>query len=338
MRLIRIILIFIFVVGGLYLLACIFIPAKYQIERVQTVNAPTDIVFEQVASLKSWEQWSPLNEKDPDLKSLFSPNSGKEGSYWLWKGDRGGEGRMTITEIIDLQKIAYHLSIEKPYKSETDGYLSIVPSGNQTIVTWTAEGTNPFYLRVLNLMMDSWIGPDFEKGLTTLKTIVEKEANIFKNEYFGYRIKEMRYGGNKIGYIKKTILLDEIDAFFIKSNTKIITEAKNCNFKIDGQPMALFYRWDYANGVATIAAAIPVMGDSTLGDDIGLMQIQPQKALLLNYYGGYKSSEKAYTALDNYLKNKSLIKKSPVIEEYIIGPKQQRDSAKWHTKIWYLLQ
>ena len=101
--------------------------------------------------------------------------------------------------------------------------------------------------------------------------------------------------------------------------------------------MSLYYRWDYVNGLATVGAAIPVKGDSILGHDVNLMQIEPQKALLLNYYGGYKSNAKAYQALDNYVKNKKLRITKPTIEEYIIGPKQQKDSTKWHTKIWYLL-
>ena len=338
MRIIQINFIFIFVIIGLYLVASLFIPSKYTVERSQTINAPPDIIFEQIGSFKNWEKWSPWKEKDPKMKSLFGPNSGKAGSYWLWKGNKAGEGRMTSTAIKDQEQVSYHLSYTKPIKSESDGYVKLEPNGNQTKVTWVAEGTNPFHLRVLNLLMDKKIGPDFERGLELLKSIAEKESEILQKEYFGYRIKEMRYGGNKIGYVKKAILIDELDEFFTKNYAKIKTEAKNCDFKIDGDPMALFYRWDYANGVATVAAAIPVMGDSTLGEDIGLMQLQPQKALLLNYYGGYKSMDKPYKALDNYLRNNGLSKKTPVIEEYITGPKQQRDSTKWFTKIWYLLQ
>ena len=129
-----------------------------------------------------------------------------------------------------------------------------------------------------------------------------------------------------------------MDEFFTKNYAKIEEEAKNCGFSIEGKPMGLYYRWDYTNAVATVAAAIPVMGDSTLGEDYSLIQLQPQKALLLNYYGGYKSSTNACKALDNYVRNKKLRQAKPVIEEYIIGPKQQRDSAKWYTKIWYLLE
>jgi effector-binding domain-containing protein len=335
-RLIKIIFLFLFVIAALYFGASVFIPAKYTIERTETLNAPVDIVFEQVSHFKNWEKWSPWKEKDPEMKALFGPNDGKTGSYWLWKSS-SGDGRMTSTNIIDQKEINYHLSYSKPYPSESDGSIKLEAQDNMTKVTWTMEGSNPFHLRVLNLLMDKKIGPDFEKGLQLLKVIAEKEASIFQNEYYGYRIKETRFGGSKIGFVRETVLFEEMDEFFTKNYAKIKEEATNCGFRIDGEPMALFYRWDYTNTVANIAAAIPIMGDSTLGNDCEMMQLQPQQALLLNYYGGYKSSANAYKALDNYVRNKKLRTQKPVIEEYIIGPKQQRDSSKWFTKIWYLL-
>lgn len=337
MRILRIIFIFIFVIIGIYLLASLFIPKKYKVEKTLTLNAPVDIVFEQIASFKNWEKWSPQKEKDPDVKSLFGLDNKKAGSYWLWKGKKAGEGRITLTEIDPQNQVSYHYSSQKPFITESDGYIKLEPDANQTKVTWAMEGTFPFYLRVMNLMMERRYGPDFDKGLSLLQKIAEGESKILQNEYFGYRIKETRFDGYKIAYVRKAILIDELDEFFTKNNAKVKTEVTNCEFKINGAPIALFYRWDFENGVATVAAALPVEGDSTLGNDVGLMQLQPQKALLLNYYGGYKSMKNAYTALDNYIRNKKLSMVKPTLEEYIIGPKQQTDSAKWQTRIWYLL-
>ncbi len=337
MRILRIILIFIVVIPGLYLAACLFIPSTYKVERSIEVNAPVDIVFEQIVPFKNWEKWSPEKAKDPKLKSLFSYNNGKVNSYWLWKGQKAGQGRIKATAIKNQKQIAYRHTIQKPFPLDLNGSITLEPQGLLTKIIWTTEGTNPFHLRVLNLLMDKKIGPDFEIGLALLKTIAEKEAEIFQKEYFGYRIKETRFIGSKIGYVKKTVLLDELDEFFSTNYLKLTSEAQNCNFKLNGPQMALYYRWDYTNGLATVAAAIPLKGDSTLGDDFSLMQFSSSKTLLLNYYGGYKSNANAYKALDNFARNKRLRIVKPAIEEYIIGPKEQRDSSKWLTKIYYLI-
>ena len=52
-RLIKIIFLFLFVIAALYFGASVFIPAKYTIERTETLNAPVDIVFEQVSHFKN---------------------------------------------------------------------------------------------------------------------------------------------------------------------------------------------------------------------------------------------------------------------------------------------
>lgn len=337
MRIIRIILIFILVIPGLYLVGCLFIPSTYKVQRSLYVNAPIDIVFEEIKTFKKWEKWSPQKEKDPKLKSLYSANGGRLNSYWIWKGQKAGQGKITIIGVKDPKQILYRHSIQKPYLLELNGSLSLEPRGTQTEIIWIAEGTNPFYLRVFNLVMDKNIGPDFEKGLALLKTIVEREAEIFIKDYFGYKIQETRFKGRKMAYVKKAIVLDELDAFFSTNYLKLTAEAQNCMFTPDGPKLALFYRWDFVNGLATVAASIPVQGDSVLGNDFGLMQFPSSKALLLNYYGGYKSSSNAYKALDNYAKNKRLRIVKPAIEEYIKGPLQDSDSSKWHTRIWYLI-
>lgn len=336
MRILRIVLIFIFVLAGLYLIACLFIPGDYKIERSETFNAPVDIVYEKVSSFRKWEKWNPWHDKDPELKTLFSSDDGSKGSYCKWKGTKG-EGRLVMTENIENASLKYHIFIEKPYPSESDGYLTLEPNGNETKVTWGFVGSNPFYLRVINLFIDKTFGPDFEKGLNLLKSLAENDAAILRNEYFGYRIKQSEIEPLKLGYIRKALLFEDVDEFFVKGYEKITTEAKNCNFKINGPRLALFYGRDEINSISNIALAVPIEGDSTLGHDLAIMDFKGHKALLLDYYGGYKSNAKAYKALDNFVRNKGYRTKKPVIEQYITGPSQQKDSLKWHTKIWYLL-
>lgn len=338
MRLIKIVFIFLFVVTGLYFGASLFIPESYQIERTALLNAPGDIVFEQVGSFKKWEKWNPWKEKDPKLKTLFGPDDGKPGSYWLWKSSTAGEGRMTSSKIEDQKQISYTVSFEKPYKTEAEGYLKLEPEGQNTRVTWVMTGRNPFHLRWMNLLLDKWLSPLLESGLEQLKITAEQEAKVLQETYFGYRIKPVRFEGAKIAYIRKSIPFGETDEFFKESFIKIKEETVNCKFRTDGNKMALYYFRDEVNEVASIAAALPVMGDSTLGPDFGIMHIKPKKSLVVHYYGGYKSNQNAYKALDNYLKNNRMNLKRPIVEEYVSGPEQVRDSSKWYTRIWYFLE
>jgi hypothetical protein len=50
--------------------------------------------------------------------------------------------------------------------------------GNQTAVTWSVEGQNNFIAKAVCLFinMDQMVGGQFEKGLATMKSVVEVAA------------------------------------------------------------------------------------------------------------------------------------------------------------------
>ena len=49
------------------------------------------------------------------------------------------------------------------------------PEGNQTVVTWTMTGKNNFIGKAFSLVVncDKMVGGQFEKGLATMKSVVE---------------------------------------------------------------------------------------------------------------------------------------------------------------------
>lgn len=338
MRLIKIAFIFFFFITGIYLLACIFIPEKYKIERSVVIDAPPDFVYRHIENFKHWKDWEPWSGKDSNLRSLYSPDDALIEPYWVWQSKIFGDGKFISTGSVPLKEFRFTFNFSKPYEAETKGSISIVPEENRSRVKWYIEGGNPFYLRPFNLIMDSKIGPFFEAGLEQLARVSEKDAEIFKREYFSYRILADTFKGGKFITDRKSILFEEVDEYFKNSLKEMKIEARNCEFKIIGSPICLFHFSDYINNVENREIAIPVEGDSIIGPDYTTRVLKPKKALVLNYFGGYKSSQKAYKALDNYIRNNGLRLKKPVIEEYIVGPGQERDSGLWHTKIYYPLE
>jgi effector-binding domain-containing protein len=88
-----------------------------------------------------------------------------------------------------------------------------------------------------------------------------------------------------------------------------------------------------------VAAAIPVAEDSKFENAlIHVMELPASKALSLDYYGDYKKSQDAYLSLDKYIAEKGLKKKLPMIEQYLNDPEVEKDTAKWHTRIIYLVE
>ena len=67
------------------------------------------------------------------------------------------------------------LLFEKPFKARNDTYFTLEPQGSGSRVTWTMSGKITVVTKVMGIFksMDTFLGPDFEKGLSHLKATVE---------------------------------------------------------------------------------------------------------------------------------------------------------------------
>ena len=149
----------------------------YVVERTKKIAAPPTEVWGRVVDLKGWDDWSPWAEMDPNMTKTYTGDPGTVGSSYHWTGNRKvGEGQMTIKEVEAQQRVAIDLKFIKPFKSESVTEMMVGADGDGTEVTWRMTGEKTFMVKVMSLFgknMDKMVGPDFEKGLTKLKSISE---------------------------------------------------------------------------------------------------------------------------------------------------------------------
>jgi hypothetical protein len=168
---------------GLILLALVaFIqsrPATFHVERSTQVSASPATVFAHVNDLHRWETWSPWQKLDPAMKETFDGPDAGVGAGYHWAGNKDiGEGRMTITESTPGEKVGIRLEFIRPFASTNATSFSFVPAEGGTRVTWVMDGPNNFMSKAMGLVktMDAMIGPDFERGLASLKSVAEADA------------------------------------------------------------------------------------------------------------------------------------------------------------------
>lgn len=160
------------------LVLALIAPKTYDVSRTIVVNAPITVVFEYVKYLKKQEEWSPWAKKDPDMNRKFTGVDGEVGAVSYWNGNKEvGEGEQEITKIVEGERAEGELRFMKPFKSTSNCYLVTAPiENNKTEVTWGFSGNNKFPMSLFSIFisMDKMVGKDFEEGLATLKTLVEK--------------------------------------------------------------------------------------------------------------------------------------------------------------------
>lgn len=166
-----IVLLFIVVIAGQ--------PDEFKLTRSTSIAAPPEKVFPHVNDFHKWEAWSPWAKLDPACKNTFEGAAAGTGAIFNWSGNKKvGEGRMTIKESLASNVIRINLEFFKPFKATNTAEFIFRPEGNQTVVTWSMVGKNNFMGRIFSLIVncDAMVGRDFEKGLASLKALVETAA------------------------------------------------------------------------------------------------------------------------------------------------------------------
>ncbi|HEV8723434.1 MAG TPA: SRPBCC family protein [Candidatus Binatia bacterium] len=151
-------------------------PSEFRVARSATMSAPAPAVFAQVNDFHKWEAWNPWGKVDPAMKQTYEGAPAGIGAIYAWTGNKEvGEGRMTLTESRPSDLIRIKLEFFKPFAGTNIAEFTFKPEGNQTAVTWSMTGKNNFMAKVIHLFMnmDKMIGGQFEKGLASMKSIVE---------------------------------------------------------------------------------------------------------------------------------------------------------------------
>ena len=158
---------------GLFVVITFFLPKDYYVERSIEIEAPALLVYAQVVDLEAWQTWNPWNDLDPDMAlSYGDPTVGKGASY-SWVSEVTGDGTMEIIEAISPLQVRYKMTFEG-YEDEPGFSSMLLDAANPvgpTRVTWTFEGEvgDRFFAPWLGIMMDTLLGPSYEKGLASLK-------------------------------------------------------------------------------------------------------------------------------------------------------------------------
>lgn len=148
----------------------------YTVTRTVTVNAPRERVRALVNDFHAWPTWSPWEGMDPAMRRTYTGPDAGVGATYAWEGNRkAGKGSMTITAD-GPDQVDIDLHFDKPFPADNRIELVLTPRGaTATDVEWRMHGEISGAMRVFSLVksMDSLVGPDFEKGLATLKRVAE---------------------------------------------------------------------------------------------------------------------------------------------------------------------
>ncbi len=316
-----IILVVLIVIVGLIL------PSKAHVERSLTINAPQEVLFEQVNNLHNWEEWSPWHRLDPAMKLEYSgPLSGTGASYsWNSTNKNVGDGKLTILYSHPYDSISVEMDFMK--QGISNGYYLFQKTDSGTHVTWGFDadmGKNPF-LKYFGLMMNKYVGGDYEKGLKNLDSLVHTLSP------YNVEIRELK-DFNYVS-IRQNCSWDDVSQVMTNAYGKLMKYIRSSGAEMTNAPYAIYHNID--NGEIDLEMGIPVNKIIASKGNINSGTFNSSKAASVDYYGFYDNLGKAHNAIQDWVMKMGMESNGSPMEFYVTDPSSEPDTSKWLTRIYY---
>ena len=168
------------VIGGLLAVLVVvglLLPNTAHVERKISIQANPEKIFPYLNGYKTFNLWSPWAGIDPNTFYIYEGPTTGIGAKMSWSSKHPdvGKGSQIITKTETNKRVEINLDFMEQGQATT--YYELKPQGQQTEVVWgfdTHFGWDLF-ARYFGLMIEQFIGPQYEKGLSKLKTLVEKK-------------------------------------------------------------------------------------------------------------------------------------------------------------------
>lgn len=337
MKVLKFLGILILLIVVLALVASLLLPKNMQVEREVTIDAPIDVVWEQVNSWEMISKWSPFMEKDTNMERGVRGEDGTVGAVLFWKSENEevGEGEQEFTEIdAEGYVIKSDLRFIKPFESKAKTWITLEANEEgQTIAKWGFDTKTPIGMNLMMSLADmkGSIAKDFDKGLASLK----EQAEIAKNDVkpaFDIR-EEQRSAKTYLGK-KEKISWDSMESYFTKAMEDLVPLGQEGVISFSSPFASMYWVWDEANKMAELSAVGELAG-SEVPDGYETYTLDSGAYLVIDYYGSYDGIGEAHEAMDAYMHDNDYDMAGPVLEEYVTNPNSEPDTSKWLTRVVY---
>ena len=335
MRALKIFLIVVLALAGLFLVVAFFLPQKRTMQSEIQIEAPAEVVFDLVNSFQNWPAWSPFHANDTSMVVTYQGPVSGTGAQNTWTG-KMGTGSQLITQSADNDSIIIDLMFMEDGTPWKETWM-FDAQGSSTNVTWKVETNELSYPlgRYFGIMLPSLMNSVFTQGLENLKEVSE---GIKKDEDAGLmsEIKRVNIEEQPVISITDTIMVASIGQRMGSIYGELSMYAEMAGAEIIGKPYAIFHE-NLSEDVVVLEAGYPVNKHVNNNGKILSSTLPGGKALTLSQFGPYESTH-GHDAVAAYVSENNLNIKGSPREVYVNDPSTEPDTNKWETRLVYLLQ
>ena len=343
MKLIKylIFLVLLFIIGG-----AIFFgtkDAKFDVSETIVINAPAEMIYNQVKDFKNWKNWAPWLQIDPNIQISQSEKTEGVGATYSWKSKHEALGNVSVEtkKVIPLKEINQEISVETSLgDSKSDVYWRFEETEKQgeTKVTWGIKGDPPFLEKILMSFrahdIGTGVGILFPEGLSNLDSLVIKEINKFVINVDGIT----NYDGGFYMYLTSASKMTEINSKLGQMLRQVSDFVDENKLQMTGMPFTIYNEIDEMNATAIYSTCIPIANKviTPNGSTALCGYMPPLTALKTTLKGKYDYLGKDYEEANKYLtaNNLQVNPTGKMFEVYRNDPSMIANPADWLTEIY----
>lgn len=340
MKILKILGVLILILVLLFAGMLVFGPSSGHLERSISIDASAKDVYEEVSNLKSFNQWSPWFQVDPNAEYEWDgPITGVGAKVtWYSEDEDLGNGYMIITEVRQNEFVGMDMKFdqnmngdftdegdEKPYAS-----FILKENGESTLVTWTFDISDVSgFGKMMIIGLETILGPFYEEGLVSLKERVESKPE-FQVKISLEEVESYPYLGQEV---TTTTVPEDIGKAMADSYGQIMEALINNSIQIQGYPLAVITSYDENN--MTMILGIPVEEGTVIDNsDLNVRQSHDGMAIRGIHFGDYSLTENTHLEIGDYAEYYGYELGDPW-EVYVTDPAVELDTSKWITEVYY---
>jgi effector-binding domain-containing protein/uncharacterized protein YndB with AHSA1/START domain len=299
------------------------LPRECHVERQITIDAPRATVFALVDGFKQFNKWSPWAAQDPNATYAYEGPEYGVGAKQSWSGDPKtvGSGSQEVTEVRPQELVTYRL--EFTGQGPAVVRMALTPANDGTQVTWSLDtdmGAGPIG-RYFGLMMDRWVGKDYERGLANLKALAE---GLPKADFASLSVSTVTTTPVLVAYIPSESSKDQgaMAAAIGAAYGKVGAFMKANGLQQAGATITINTRWDDSG--YGFEAAIPVdkapAKDVPADSPVQVKNLYAGKALKVVMTGPYSGMPSTYDQLQAFMAARGYEAAGAPWDEYVSDP------------------
>jgi effector-binding domain-containing protein len=333
MKIIKYVLLLIFLFS---IAATVFIATqegKYDIKREKVINVPQPLLYDFINDYRNWENVGILTNNDTTAAFAYSGTTSGKGAVSTWKF-KDTSGRIETIKTVENDSIVQQAMIDGVLSDITWGFTKV--SGG-TKVTVRIKGELNFSDKA-NAAFKGGVTEKMEQtldeGLENLKTFLTQELTDFDIEVKG-RIRKL---GTYYLSSTATSTIPEMNRKVTEILPKLMKFIRENKIVTTGSPFALFKTYDKQNNKTTFKVCIPIKEEifTAPGSDIEGGRLQPFEAFKTTLKGYYSHLPRAWTKAHDTIAASGISENTTgqYIEVYTKNVTHTKKPSQWVTDIY----